>query len=144
MEGLISQIQPGVVAGELSEACLEGFLSLYCLQAHGVCGVRRDDVGGASGRFAPGGEVASVCAGDCVQVIAGECGEGGWSYLTNIVRQLRNAGTLTKLPPLMGLDECNQTNGMTSEGERFCLTPTQFQGDKFIFKSHFYYLLMLS
>ena len=136
MGRLLSQIQPGISTGELSQACLEGFLSLYCLQAHRVCGVRwqqGDMMGGASGGFAPEGEVGSVCAEDCVQVIAGECGGdqvggGGWSYLMNIVGQLRNAGTLTTLPPLMGLDECNRTDE-TSGGEGFCLTPTQFQGN---------------
>ena len=63
------------------------------------------------------GNLLGACAGDCVRIVNETCGEIGWSYLANVVNQLRGAD----LPPLLGLAECGGQVG----GEQSCLSLEQ-------------------
>ena len=107
---LLGQVRPALTNGALRRECLDAFLSLYCLQAYRVCGRL---VGGVFETVE-----GAVCPEDCVGVVSGVCGREEWSYLTNVVQELRGSG-IVDLPPLVQLQDCG------SDVQQPCLAITQ-------------------
>jgi len=109
LSNILSQANAGVGQSELSQECLDGFLALYCLRTYTICqqkGERREE---------------RVCEEDCLRVVRGVCGDGGWAYLSEIIDQLRRNG-LIQLEALTDLDYCNiSTSSRGAQAQVRCL-----------------------
>ena len=110
LSNILSQAKAGVGQSGLSQECVDGFLALYCLRTYRSCrqdGEEEDEEG--------------VCQDDCLGVMRGVCGGGGWAYLSGIIDQLRRNG-LVELETLGGsMDYCNTTTTTTRSTGRRCL-----------------------
>lgn len=88
---MVTRASAGAQAGNISGACFDNFVKIYCLQVYSLCREATDN------GYQPAEEY--LCLADCKRVIEVECASD-WSILVETVMAVRQHNMATALPAL--------------------------------------------